>query len=379
MRLKQKVRLLPLQNRLLELYRVRTEIVDLWQKTRLEKLPEVGRNDVAGVVSRMRGIPLEDLTEEEKIKLLNIEARIHERIVGQNQAVDLVSKAIRRSRAGLKEPHHPIGTFLFLGPTGVGKSELCKALAEVLYGDEEMLVRLDMIDYIEKHTVSRLIGSPPGYVGYDEGGQLTEIVRRHPFSIILFDEIEKAHPEVFNILLQLMEDGRLTDGQGHLVSFKNCILIMTSNIGSDMIYENTLGFSQKKALIGEMPEYEILKEKVLDALKNVFKPEFMNRIDEIVVFRSLLKEDMIKIAGLELERLGDLMREKGLDLRWSKKVVAWIVEKGYYPQYGARPIKRFIQKEVENRLSEAMIAGGLKEGSVIKLKVLKDQLFLKVL
>lgn len=368
-KVKQKIILKRAHKKLLELYRVRSEIQDLWQKSKLGEVAKVGRNDVAGVVSRMTGIPLSDLTEEEKIKLINIEQRLAQRVVGQNQAVELVSHAIRRARAGLKDLHRPIGTFLFLGPSGVGKTELAKTLAEVLYGSEEALIRLDMSEYMEKHTVSRLIGAPPGYVGFDEGGQLTEMIRRRPFSIILLDEIEKAHPEVFNVLLQVMEEGELTDGQGHVVSFRNCIIIMTSNAGSEMIYDNTLGFSPENSGIKQMPSYEELKDKVTSSLKEVFRPEFLNRIDEIVVFRALGKEDLAVIARLELGRLQELLSEQKLSLQYGKKVVAWLTEKGYDPQYGARPIKRLIQREIENLLSAEIIKGSFVEGGVVKLNI----------
>ncbi len=357
---KQKLSVLQIQKRLLDLYRVKGELSELWQRTKLEEVPTVTRQDIATVVSKMTGIPLNDLTEEEKEKLLHIEERIHQRIVGQDHAVAVVSAAIRRSRAGLKERNRPIGSFLFLGPTGVGKSELSKTLAEVLYGSEDMLVRLDMSEFMEKHTVSRLIGAPPGYVGFDEGGQLTEIIRRRPFSVILFDEIEKAHPEVFNILLQIMEDGRLTDGQGRMVDFKNAILVMTSNLGSQIIYQDTLGFNPQGSVTDIWSDFEELKGRVMSSLKNEFRPEFVNRIDEVVVFKSLTREDISKITELELGRLVSYLADEQIKLTYTPKVVAHLVEKGYDPQYGARPIKRLLQQVVENPLSDEIIRGSFK-------------------
>lgn len=362
-----------IRQRLSELERIKRELTELWQRTKLEETPVVTKEDIASIVSKMTRIPLEELSEEEKSKLLKLEERIHQRIVNQKEAVKVVCEAIRRSRAGLKDIRRPIGTFVFLGPTGVGKTELSKALAEVLYGSEDPLIRVDMSEYMEKHTVSRLIGAPPGYIGYDEGGQLTEIVRRKPFSVILMDEIEKAHPEVFSILLQIMEDGRLTDGHGRTVDFKNTILIMTSNVGSDLIYRKTLGFdgAEKRS---EMPSYEELKSKVMESLKEQFRPEFLNRVDEIVVFKSLDKKEIEKIVDLELKKVEKLLSSQKIKLRATERAKKWLTEEGYDPKFGARPLKRLIQKVIGNPISDKIIEGKFKEGDTITIDFLKNKL-----
>lgn len=365
---------LPVEDsRVAELERIRKEITELWTKTKMEEVPTVNRSDIAEVVSQMTGIPLSDLSEEEKVKLMKLEERLHQRIVGQEEAVKAVSEAIRRSRVGLKDPKRPIGSFIFLGPTGVGKTELSKALAEILYGNEDLIIRLDMSEYMEKHTVSRLIGAPPGYIGYERGGQLTEIVRRKPFSIILMDEIEKAHPEVFNILLQIMEDGRLTDGHGRTVDFKNTILIMTSNIGSDVIYNKTLGFEEP----GKNPEnsaYEELKTNLTGSLKKTFRPEFLNRVDDVVVFHALTREDVRKIADLLIVQTEKLLLSQGIKVTLTEAVREWLVKKGYDPQMGARPMRRLIQHEVENRISDQIISGGFSSGDIVEISVENDKL-----
>lgn len=355
-----------------ELERIRKEITDLWTKTKMEELPTVGREDIAGVVSVMTGIPLSDLSEEEKIKLMNLENRLHERIVDQAEAVKAVSEAIRRSRVGLKDPKRPVGSFIFLGPTGVGKTELSKALAEILYGSEDLIVRMDMSEYMEKHTVSRLIGAPPGYIGFERGGQLTEIVRRKPFSVILLDEIEKAHPEVFNVLLQIMEDGRLTDGHGRTVDFKNTILIMTSNIGSDIIYSKSLGFEEpgKK----EESDYLELKNNLMGSLKKTFRPEFLNRVDDIVVFHALSREDVRKIADLLLKQTEKLLVAQDIKIVIKDAARGWLVGKGFDPQMGARPMRRLIQREIENRISDQIISGDFVAGDTIEISVKDDKL-----
>jgi ATP-dependent Clp protease ATP-binding subunit ClpA len=332
----------------------------------------VEKEAVAGIVSRMTGIPLLELTESEKAKLVKLEERIHQRLVNQNEAVKGLAEAIRRSRSGLKDPKRPIGSFIFLGPTGVGKTELTKALAEVLYGSEDLMVRLDMSEYMEKHTVSRLMGAPPGYIGFERGGQLTEIVRRKPFSVILLDEIEKAHPEVMNILLQIMEDGRLTDGHGRTVDFKNTILIMTSNIGSELIFEKSgFGFvsGDQKAV-----RYEDLKDEVEEMLKKAFRPEFLNRVDEVVIFKSLSRKEVAQIAGLELEKLSRLMNEQKIGLTVTAKAQKWVAEKGFDSQLGARPLKRLIQTAIENPLSGKIISGELGEGDKVKVDVARGKL-----
>jgi len=360
------------KKRLAELEKIRAELMNLWLKTKMEEVPQVKKEHVAKIVSRMTGIPLAELTEEEAQKLLRLEERIHRRIVDQNEAVKTVAEAIRRSRSGISDPKRPIGVFMFLGPTGVGKTELTKALAEVLYGSEDLMVRLDMSEYMEKHTVSRMIGAPPGYIGFERGGQLTEVVRRKPFSVVLLDEIEKAHPEVQNILLQIMEDGRLTDGHGRTVDFKNTILIMTSNIGSELIFEKSnIGFvaGRQKAV-----KYEELKDEVLALLRKTFKPEFLNRIDEIVIFKSLTQPEIEKIASLELSKLSKLLAEQGITLEVTTKALKYLAREGFDPQLGARPLKRLIQTQIENPISGKIISGELTAGDKIKVDVIRGKL-----
>jgi len=371
-----KVRQRPLdlvvKQRLTELENVRSELMQLWLKTKMEEVPRVEKEHVASVVSRITGVPLEELTESEKQKLLKLEERIHQRIVNQEGAVRSVAEAIRRSRSGLSDPKRPIGSFIFLGPTGVGKTELTKALAEVLYSSEDLMVRLDMSEYMERHTVSRMIGAPPGYIGFDRGGQLTEIVRRKPFSVILLDEIEKAHPEVLNVLLQIMEDGRLTDGHGRTVDFKNAILIMTSNIGSELIFEKSnFGF-----VVGEqsIAKYEDLKDDVLEMLRKRFKPEFLNRVDDVVIFKSLSQSEIERIANLELGKLSRLMAEQGIALSVSMKAQKWLAKEGFDPQFGARPLKRLIQTRIENPISGKIISGEIEGGDEVKIDVSRGKL-----
>lgn len=361
------------KQRLAELENVHLELMNLWLKTKMEEVPRVTAEHVAGIVSKMTGIPLSELTEAEKARLINLEERIHQRIVNQSEAVKVVAEAIRRSRSGLKDPQRPIGAFIFLGPTGVGKTELTKALAEVLYGSEELMVRLDMSEYMEKHTVSRMIGSPPGYIGFEQGGQLTEIVRRKPFSVILLDEIEKAHPEILNILLQIMEDGRLTDGHGRTVDFKNTILIMTSNIGSELIFEkSSFGFEiGKKASVAR---YEDLKDDVLALLRRAFRPEFLNRVDDVVIFKSLGRAEIEKIACLELGKLSKLMAEQGIALSVSTKAQKHLAKEGFDSQFGARPLKRLIQIKIENPVSDKIISGQLEPGDEVRVDVLRGKL-----
>jgi len=362
-----------INKKLEQLGQVKKELTEIWTKTKLEEIPRVDREDIAKIISRSTGIPLSELTMEERDKLLNLESRIHERIVDQDEAVKAVSEAIRRARAGLKDPKRPIGSFIFLGPTGVGKSELTKALSEVLYGDEDLIIRLDMTEYMEKHTVSRMIGSPPGYVGYEEAGQLTEIVRRKPFSVILFDEIEKAHPEVFNILLQVLEDGRLTDAHGRTVDFKNTILVMTSNAGSDVINRSSvLGFSKGKDEDREVESYENLKSKLMEVLRGTFKPEFLNRIDDIVVFRPLGKKEIRKIVDIQLKKTEGLLSEQDISLDVDTAVRNYIAEEGYDPNLGARPIRRYIQTEIENKISGKIIRGEIVPQGAVRV-VLKNK------
>jgi ATP-dependent Clp protease ATP-binding subunit ClpB len=314
---------------------------------------EVGAEDVAEVVSEWTGIPVAKLLEGEMEKLMRMEDALHQRVVGQNEAVEAVSNAVRRARAGLQDPNRPIGTFIFLGPTGVGKTELARALAEFLFDTEEAIVRIDMSEYQERHTVSRLIGAPPGYVGFDEGGQLTEAVRRRPYSVVLFDEIEKAHPEVFNTLLQLLDEGRLTDGHGRTVNFRNTIVIMTSNVGSRWIKE--LGIEEAR-------------ERVMEELDKTFRPEFLNRIDEIILFHSLSKEDLAKIVDIQLRHLEELLEDRRIDLEWTESTKRYLAEVGYDPVYGARPLKRVIQRQVQDPLAMALLKGDFAEGDVVRIE-----------
>ncbi len=360
------------QTKIEDLEKVRKELIDIWTKTKLEEIPTVEVKDIARIVSRMTGIPLEDLSLEEREKLLNLEERLHQRIVDQDEAVRLVSETVRRARAGLKDPKRPIGSLIFLGPTGVGKTELAKALAEVLYGSEDLLVQLDMSEYMEKHTVARMIGAPPGYIGFEKGGQLTEVVRRKPFSIVLLDEIEKAHPEVFNILLQIMEDGRLTDSHGRTVDFKNTILIMTSNVGSELIHKSVLGFDEGARQEGG--SYEDLKGKLLENLRSAFRPEFLNRVDELVVFKPLGQKEIRQIVDLELQKTIKRLAELDIAMSVSEKAKDWLVREGYDPDFGARPLRRVIQKEIENVLSTRLIGGDFDAGDTIKIGVKETKL-----
>ena len=327
---------------------------------------QIGANEIAEVVSKWTGIPVTKITEGEKEKLVHLEEILHKRVVGQNEAVDAVSKAIRRARVGLQDSKRPIGSFLFMGPTGVGKTELSKAIAEAMFDNENNIIRIDMSEYMESHTVSKLIGSPPGYVGFDEGGQLTEQVRRKPYSVVLFDEIEKAHPEVLNALLQILDDGRLTDGKGRTVSFKNTIIIMTSNIGEKEIKQHKkLGFG------GEKQEEVAEKEIYMEALKKRFKPELINRIDVICIFEPLKKQDLIKIANILLSNINRRMQQRGLKLEVPSEVVEYIVGKGSNLEYGARPLRRFMEQEIEDRIAEKLLLGQLDEKGTIILS-LKD-------
>ena len=329
---------------------------------------EISENDIAEVVSKWTGIPVTKLVESEVNKLINMEDLIHKRLVGQDEAVTTVSDAIRRARAGLKDPKRPIGTFLFLGPTGVGKTELAKSLAEFMFNDEDALIRIDMSEYMEKHNVARLVGAPPGYVGYDEGGQLTEAVRRKPYSVILFDEIEKAHPDVFNIMLQIFDDGRLTDSKGRTVDFKNTLIIMTSNIGSDIILENTLN-----SMISP-EQFDSTKDEVLEVLRQHFKPEFLNRIDETIFFRALSLQQLSKIVDIQTDYLRKLLKEQDIDLEITDEAKEFLATKGFEPVYGARPLKRVIQQQLENPLSKKLLSHEFISGDCIKIGVEDDKL-----
>ena len=332
-------------------------------------------DEIAKVVSGWTKIPVEKLNEKESEKLLNLEKILHKRVVGQEEAISALSKAIRRARVGLRDPKRPIGSFIFLGPTGVGKTELCKALAEAMFSDEKSIIRIDMSEYMEKHSVSRLIGAPPGYIGHDDGGQLTEAVRRKPYSIVLLDEIEKAHPDVFNILLQIMEDGRLTDSKGKLVDFKNTIIIMTSNIGAHTIKkQKSMGFAFEQK---ENTEYEKMKENIMEELKRNFRPEFLNRIDDTIVFHKLNKDDMLSIVGLMLKSTSDRLKNNSVNIDFNENCKEFLLEKGIDENYGARPLRRIITKEVEDKLSEELLKGHLRIGDKIAVSVRENQLNFK--
>ncbi len=332
---------------------------------------EIDDEDIANVVSKWTGIPVNKLVESEKQKLLNMEDILHKRLVGQEEAVDTVADAIRRARSGLKDPKRPIGTFLFLGPTGVGKTELAKSLAEFMFNDEDALIRIDMSEYMEKHNVSRLVGAPPGYVGYDEGGQLTEAVRRKPYSVVLFDEIEKAHPDVFNIMLQIFDDGRLTDSKGRTVDFKNTLIIMTSNIGSDIILENTLN-----SMVSQQ-NFEETKDNVLEVLRSRFKPEFLNRIDETIFFRALNMQDLTKIVDIQMDYLRKLLKDQEIDFEITPDAKEFLATRGFNPVYGARPLKRVIRQLIENPLSKQILAQKFLRGDKVIIDVDNDEITFK--
>ena len=337
-----------------------------WQEQQKGNSGEVTAEDIAKIVSEWTGIPVVQLTKEESERLLNMENVLHERVIGQSEAVTAIAKAIRRGRVGLKDPKRPVGSFIFLGPTGVGKTELCKALVEAMFGDENAMLRLDMSEYMEKHTVSKLIGSPPGYVGFEEGGQLTEKVRRKPYSVVLFDEIEKAHPDVFNMLLQILEDGRLTDSQGRTVDFKNTIIIMTSNVGARLITEkqSSLGFNSENENAEESEKKDI-KELVTGELRKVFRPEFLNRVDDIIVFNKLNKDEIKQIAVKMLKTLENRLDKMNIKISFTDNAISEIADKGFDENYGARPLRRAIQNEIEDPLSEQMLEGKVKDGAVV--------------
>jgi ATP-dependent Clp protease ATP-binding subunit ClpC len=351
-----------------------------FEEPALEK-PKVMEEDIAEVVSMWTGIPVRRLATEEKERLLQMEAALHKRVVGQNEAIEAISKAVRRARAGLKDPKRPIGTFIFLGPTGVGKTELAKALAEFMFGSEEALIKLDMSEFMERHNVSRLVGSPPGYVGYEEGGQLTEAVRRRPYSVILFDEIEKAHPEAFNTLLQIMEDGNLSDAKGKKVNFRNTILILTSNVGADLIKrETSLGFGVKREeKIGEDSAYQKMRKKVVSEMERMFRPEFRNRLDSTIIFRALSREEITEIVDLLLHLVQERLQEQELSLQVTDAVKRLIAEEGYDPDFGARPLRRVIQAKIEDALSEGILAGDFALGDTVEADVEDGKIVFKVI
>jgi ATP-dependent Clp protease ATP-binding subunit ClpC len=347
-----------------------------WKTSHATGTGIVGEQEIAEIVSSWTGVPVVKLTEEESDRLLNMEEILHKRVIGQDEAVHAVARAVRRARVGLKDPRRPVGSFIFLGPTGVGKTELCKALGEALFGDEDAMIRIDMSEYMERHTVSRLVGSPPGYVGYDEGGQLTEKVRRKPYSVILLDEIEKAHPDVFNILLQILEDGRLTDAKGRLVDFRNAVIVMTSNVGAHTIRkQRTLGFSPAEDKVDS--EYEKMKENILEELKRTFRPEFINRIDEVIVFHSLEDEHLRQIVPLMLQNAVERLKQRDIHLEISDAAKDHMVKEGFDPVYGARPLRRAIQRTVEDNLSEEILAGRISVGDKVLVDVEDDKLVFK--
>ena len=354
-----------------------------WQNKNDKTITNITEENVAEVISSWTGIPAKKITEDENVRLKNLEKTLHERVIGQDEAVEAVAKAIRRGRVGLKDPKRPIGSFLFLGPTGVGKTELSKALAESLFGDENAMIRIDMSEYMEPHSVSKLIGSPPGYVGFDEGGQLTEKIRRKPYSVILFDEIEKAHPDVMNMLLQILEDGRLTDSQGRTVNFKNTVIIMTSNIGARLITDKkTLGFSKtnkdnKEKEESSKKEYEDIKKEVMDALKKELRPEFINRIDEIIVFHKLTDNEISKIIDILLKEVTTRLEAQKIKIELEPEVKELIASKGIDKNFGARPLRRTIQSVLEDRLAEEILDGNLKKNKTNKIGVNDGKIVVK--
>ena len=342
-----------------------------WSDKNSKEVKNISEEDIAEVISSSTGIPVKKINQTESEKLMNLQSLLHERVVGQDEAVDAVAKAIKRGRVGLKDPKRPIGSFMFLGPTGVGKTELSKALAESLFGDENAMIRVDMSEYMEPHSISKLIGSPPGYVGFDEGGQLTEKIRRKPYSVILFDEVEKAHPDVMNMLLQILEDGRLTDSQGRTVNFKNTVIIMTSNVGARLITDKkSLGFNAAESK-ESTKEYEDIKKEVMAELKKAFRPEFINRIDEIIVFHKLTDVEINKIIDIMLNEVSNRLNTQGIKLEVDKSAKELIAKQGTDTTYGARPLRRAIQNMLEDVLAESILEGKVKSGDTIKA-VAKD-------
>ncbi len=354
-----------------QIRRVETDLESLRTGWNRATSPTVTADDIAEVVSMWTGVPVMQLAQEESERLLHMEEELKKHIIGQDEAVEAIAKAVRRARAGLKDPRRPIGSFLFLGPTGVGKTELTKALARFLFGSEDALIQLDMSEFMERHTTSRLVGAPPGYVGYEEAGQLTEAIRRRPYSVVVFDEIEKAHPEVHNMLLQIMEEGHLTDAKGRKVDFRNSLIIMTSNVGADMIKrQSALGFHlQRDQALEERLSYNEMRKKLLDALKRVFRPEFINRVDAVIVFRALTADDLLRIVGLELDKVRQRLTEHGHNIQATPAALERLAKLGYDPEMGARPLRRVIQQKVEDPISEALLGGRFAEGATIVIDV----------
>ena len=360
---------------------------ELAKRAKLEKLIEklesspktdyiasIGEGDIAEVVSQWTGIPLQQMEKKESERLINLESVLHKRVIGQSEAVSAVARSIRRARSGLKDPRRPIGSFLFLGPTGVGKTELAKTLAEAMFGEQDALVRIDMSEYMEKHSVSRLVGSPPGYVGFDEGGQLTEKIRQRPYAVILLDEIEKAHPDVFNILLQVLDDGHLTDSKGRKVDFRNTVIIMTSNLGAVALREEkSVGFGAKTV----QQNHDAMEKRIREELKNSFRPELLNRIDETIVFHKLQKEELRQIVGIMAKEITSRLQELNITVKITSAVLDVLAEEGFDPEYGARPIRRAIQKKIEDPLSEALLSGEIRFGQQVTIGATKGKITIK--
>lgn len=354
-----------------EVERIRRE----WVSRRSLNVKTVGPDEIAEIVASWTGVPVAKLAEEESARMVKLEEVLHERVIGQHEAVEAVARAVRRARSGLKDPKRPIGSFVFLGPTGVGKTELARALAEAMFGREDALIRLDMSEYMEKHAVARMIGAPPGYVGYDEGGQLTEKVRRKPYSVVLLDEIEKAHPEVFNILLQVLEDGRLTDGKGRVVDFRNCVIIMTSNVGAESIQrDKSLGFKRDE---NQAADYEKMKDRIMERMKTSFRPEFLNRIDEIIVFHSLTESELNEIVDLLISQFSSRLKDQGFSLRLTDAARSLIIREGYDPTYGARPLKRAIQRRIEDTIAEEILKKSIESGDSVIVDVEEEKIVVK--
>jgi ATP-dependent Clp protease ATP-binding subunit ClpC len=351
------------------------KILSKWREEREEKEVVVTADDMMHIISKVTGVPLQRMEQEETQKLLLMEAELKQRVIGQDEAVTAISKALRRSRADLKDPKRPIGSFVFLGPTGVGKTYLARTLAEFMFGDSDALIQIDMSEYMEKFTASRLIGSPPGYVGYEEGGQLSEAVRRRPYSVVLFDEIEKAHPDVMHLLLQILEDGKITDSLGRKIDFRNTIIIMTSNVGADLLKKQTvMGFGAPR----EGHDYASMRDKILDETKRVFKPEFLNRLDEIIVFHSLEKSHLMRIVDLEVAKVKARIKAKEIEIMLDTAAHEFVIEKGYDPNYGARPMRRAVERYLEDPLAEELLRGNVKAGDHVEVTAADEKLTFRV-